>query len=175
VDAFQFARPVQAGQLHGIASVGLLSTAFWLRSLGRSHDNALDAQLPQPAVQADAGRPSLVNDVQHDVFAPEFPQVLFDRAQVARDCRVQTNFTAADAIGDRDYRLISVDDCLLIYSRRTSNLKLGPFQLPFDPSRIAATVENSPHSYKNQQNKAVDSTPTRVTPPAEQEASHGQP
>ena len=35
---------------------------------------------------------------------PEFSQVLFHRAQVAREGAIQANFTGPNAIGDRDYR-----------------------------------------------------------------------
>ena len=109
VNAGQFSRPMQPGQLQGVAPVGLLPAALGLRRLRRRHHDAVDLQLPQPAVQHEPGRPRLVGHVQHPVLAANFAQRLFRRVQVARHLAIDANLARAVALGDRDDRIILVD------------------------------------------------------------------
>ena len=82
VDRLEFASPMEPGQLLGVAPVGLLAPALFLRRLGRGDHDAVDRALFEPAVDHKAGRPGFVDKVQPDLFAPELGQQFFQCMQV---------------------------------------------------------------------------------------------
>jgi hypothetical protein len=109
VDGAQFARSVQPGELFGVAPVGFLPRAFFLRGLGRCDHDRIDLAFQEPAMDHKAGRPSFINEVQPDLFATELGQQFFQRMQVVTDLPVRANFAQAATFGDGDGDRIFVD------------------------------------------------------------------